>query len=73
MAKLRAGIQRIENGIEVPTGAIEFLSKSGRKCYLSGIRKEDNNFIASIRYLDDGTFVDINYQNIEKYLYICEN
>ena len=24
--------------------AIEFLSKSGRKCYLSGVKKETNNF-----------------------------
>ena len=42
MARLRAGVQRIENGFEVPTGAIEFLSKSGRKCYLSGVKKETN-------------------------------
>ena len=68
MARLRAGISRIENGIEVPTGAIEFLSKTNRKCYLSGIKKENNNFIASIRYLDDGTFVDVEYKKIEKYL-----
>ena len=68
--RYRAGVQRIENGIEVPTGAIEFLSKSGRKCYLSGIRKEFNNFIASIRYLDDGTFVDVEYSKIENYLKI---
>ena len=68
--RCRAGVQRIENGFEVPTGAIEFLSKSGRKCYLSGIRKETNNFIATIRYLDDGTFVDVEYSKIENYLKI---
>lgn len=68
MARYRAGVQRIENGFEVPTGAIEFLSKSGRKCYLSGVKKESNNFIATIRYLDDGTFVDVNYEKILLYI-----
>ena len=68
MARLRAGVQRIENGFEVPTGAIEFLSKSRRKCYLSGVKKESNNFIATIRYLDDGTFVDVNYEKILLYI-----
>jgi hypothetical protein len=66
--RCRAGISRIENGIEVPSGAIEFLSKSGRKCYLSGIRNDYGNFIASVRYLDDGTFVDVNYDVIKNKL-----
>ena len=68
--RCRAGIQRIENGLEIPTGAIEFLSKSGRKCYLSGVKKIDNNYIAVIRYIDDGTFVEVDYKKIENKLAI---
>ena len=68
--RCRAGVQRIENGNEVPTGAIEFLSKSGRKCYLSGVRKESSNFIATIKYLDDGKYADVEYSKIEKYLQV---
>ena len=68
MARLRAGISRIENGIEIPTCAKEFVSKSGRKCYLSGISKKDDKFVASVRYIDDGTFTDVEYSRIEKLL-----
>lgn len=68
MGKLRAGVQRIENGIEIPTGAIEFLSKSGRKCYLSGVKKTIDKFIATVRYIDDGSFVEVEYSRIEKLL-----
>lgn len=68
MAKLRAGVQRIENGIEIPTGAIEFLSKSGRKCYLSGVRKSVDKFVAAVRYIDDGTFVEVDYERIKEKL-----
>jgi hypothetical protein len=66
MAKLRAGISRIENGIEVPVGAVEFLSKSGRKCYLSGVSKEFNKYIASVRYLDDGSFASVDYDVVKQ-------
>lgn len=66
MAKLRAGISRIENGIEVPSGAIEFLSKSGRKCYLSGVSKEYGKYIASVRYLDDGSFASVDYDIVKQ-------
>ena len=68
MGRLRAGVQRIENGFEIPTGAIEFLSKSGRKCYLSGITNLGYKYIATIRYIDDGTFVEIDYEKIKLYL-----
>jgi hypothetical protein len=66
--RYRAGISRIENGIEIPTGAKEFTSKSGRKCYLSGVSKKYDKFIASVRYIDDGTFTDVEYSRIEKLL-----
>ena len=68
MDRLRSGISRIENGIEIPTGTKEFTSKSGRKCYLSGVSKKDDKFIASVRYIDDGTFTDVEYSRIEKLL-----
>jgi hypothetical protein len=68
MDRLRSGISRIENGIEIPTGAKEFTSKSGRKCYLSGVSKKEDKFIASVRYIDDGTFTDVEYSRIEKLL-----
>lgn len=67
MARLRAGIQRIENGIEIPFGAIEFLSKSGRKCYLSGICGD----VATVRYIDDGAFVEVSYLKIVNLLKKC--
>lgn len=70
MARLRPRVSRIENGFEIPTGAFEFLSKSGRKCYLSGIKKIDNNYIAVVRYIDDGTFVEVDYKKIENKLAI---
>lgn len=69
MARLRAGISRIENGIEIPTGAIEFLSKSGRKCYLSGVKKTIDKFIATVRYIDDGSFIEADYERIKNNLY----
>lgn len=64
--RLRAGVQRIENGIEIPTGAKEFISKSGRKCYLSGINFETKN--ASVRYIDTGEFSDVKWDLIVKYI-----
>ena len=64
--RCRAGVQRIENGIEVPVGAVEFLSKSGRKCYLSGVSNENGKFIASVRYLDDGSFVSVDYDIVKQ-------
>lgn len=67
MARLRAGVQRIENGIEIPFGAIEFLSKSGRKCYLSGICRD----VATVRYIDDGTLVEVPYTKIINLLKKC--
>lgn len=63
--RYRAGVQRIENGLEIPTGAIEFLSKSGRKCYLSGITNLGYKYVASIRYIDDGSFVEVDYERIK--------
>lgn len=68
MGKLRAGVQRIENGIEIPTGVKEFLSKSGRKCYLSGVKKTIDKFIATVRYIDDGSFVEVDYERIKEKL-----
>ena len=68
MARLRPSVSRIENGFEIPTGAFEFLSKSGRKCYLSGVKKIDNNYIAVVRYIDDGTFVEVDYKKIQNKL-----
>lgn len=65
MARLRAGVQRIENGLEIPTGAIEFLSKSGRKCYLSGVTNLGYKYVASVRYIDDGSFVKVDYEKIK--------
>lgn len=70
MARLRPGVSRIENGIEIPTGSFEFLSKSGRKCYLAGVKRIYNNYIAVIRYIDDGTFVEVDYKKIENKLAI---
>jgi hypothetical protein len=66
MEKLRSGISRIENRIEVPFGAVEFLSKSGRKCYLSGVSKKINKYIASVRYLDDGSFASVDYDIVKQ-------
>lgn len=66
MGKLRAGVQRIENGIEIPTNAKEFESKSGRKCYLSGISKREGKFVASVRYIDTGEFTEVDFERIEK-------
>lgn len=63
--RCRAGIQRIENGLEIPTGAIEFLSKKGRKCYLSGITNLGHKYVASVRYIDDGSFVEVDYERIK--------
>ena len=65
MARLRAGVQRIENGLEIPTGVIEFLSKSGRKCYLSGVTNLGYKFVATVRYIDDGSFVEVDYKKIK--------
>lgn len=63
--RCRAGIQRIENGLEIPTGAIEFLSKSGRRCYLSGVTNLGYKYVASVRYIDDGSFVEVDYEKIK--------
>lgn len=68
MARLRAGVQRIENGFEIPGGAIEFLSKSKRKCYLSGVTNLGYKYIATVRYIDDGTFVEVDYEKINSLL-----
>ena len=68
MARLRAGVQRIENGFEIPTGAKEFVSKSGRKCYLSGINMEQPTVIATVRYIDTGEFKEVSFNLIEPYL-----
>ena len=65
--KLRAGVSRIEGNCEVPNGAKEFLSKNGRKCYLSGV---DKNGIASVRFIDTGEFIEVELKKIEKYLHI---
>ena len=65
---LRAGVQRIENGFEIPEGVIEFLSKSGRKCYLSGVSNLSYKYIAIVRYIDDGTFVEVDYEKINSLL-----
>jgi len=64
MAKLRCGVQRIENGIEIPEKVFEFKSKSERPCYLSGI----NNDKAIVRYIDTGEFVEVPLINIQKLL-----
>jgi hypothetical protein len=66
MERLRAGVQRIENGVEIPSGAKEFVSKSGRKCYLSGIDFEKKT--ASVRYIDTGEFADVKWDLIVKYI-----
>ena len=63
--RCRAGIQRIENGLEIPTGAFEFLSKSGRKCYLSGVTNLGYKYVATVRYIDDGSFVEVDYERIK--------
>lgn len=68
--RCRAGIQRIENGLEIPTGAIEFLSKSGRKCYLSGVTNLGYKYVASVRYIDDGSFVEVDYEKIKDKIYL---
>jgi hypothetical protein len=65
---LRAGIQRIENGIEVQANSKEFVSKSGRKCYLSGISNSLGKWVVSVRYLDNGEFIEVDYDLIKKYL-----
>ena len=62
---LRAGVSRIENGVEVPVGVKEFLSKTGRKCYLSGV---DCNGMASVRFIDTGEFMDVELKKIEHLL-----
>lgn len=61
--KLRAGVQRIEGNCEVPIGAKEFLSKTGRKCYLSGV---DQTGMASVRFIDTGEFMEVELKKIEK-------
>ena len=63
--KLRAGVSRIENNCEVPIGAKEFLSKNGRKCYLSGI---NSNGMASVRFIDTGEFMEVELKKIENLL-----
>ena len=65
--KLRAGVKEIINGVEVPIGAKEFTSKTGRKCYLSGV---DQNGMASVRFIDTGEFMEVELKKIEKYLHI---
>ena len=64
---LRAGVSRIENNCEIPIGAKEFLSKTGRKCYLSGV---DCNGMASVRFIDTGEFIEVELKKIEKHLHI---
>ena len=63
--KLRAGVSRIEGKCEIPNGAKEFLSKTGRKYYLSGI---NSNGMASVRFIDTGEFMEVELKKIENLL-----
>lgn len=47
---------------------ITFKSKTGRECYLSGIFNDEGTWKASVRYIDTGEIVEVNYNIIEKYL-----
>lgn len=41
---------------------------NGRECYMSGLRNENGKWIATMRYLDDGKFLDVPFGSVEKYL-----
>lgn len=66
-AKLRAG-NRWHNGKQIPINSKICLSKSKREFILIGVFKEDYNYKAQVKYLDDMSVVTIDYNLIEKYL-----
>lgn len=45
-----------------------FISKSGRECYLSGVKNDNGVWKASVRYIDTGEITEVKYELIEKYL-----
>lgn len=45
-----------------------FKSKSGRECYLSGVKRENNIWTATIRFTDTMEFKQVPFNIIEKYL-----
>ena len=59
--KLRAGVKEVINGVEIPTGAKIFLSKTNRQCYLSGV---DCNGMASVRFIDTGEFIEVELKKL---------
>lgn len=59
---------KLHNGKEIPSTARVFKSKSGKDCYVSGIRNDLGQWIASVRYIDDDTMSDVKFDKIEPYL-----
>ena len=64
---MRAGC-KMHNGKEIPDKAKVFKSKSGKDCYVSGLRNDNGVWIASVMYIDEQKISDVNYDNIKKYI-----
>lgn len=74
--KLRCGEGYYEiNGVNyiVPYTAHIFSSKSGKLCYLSGLRnvtmkRFNDKYIATVKFIEEDRFEDIDYEIIKKFL-----
>ena len=66
---MRAG-NRIHSGVEVPSNAKIFKSKTGRECYLSGRFVEEKTGVekASVKFLDNMEIVVVDWLLINKYV-----
>jgi hypothetical protein len=74
--KLRCGEGYYEiNGVKyiVPYTAHIFSSKSGKLCYLSGIRNTtmrgfNDKYVATVKFIEENRFEDVDYEIIKKFL-----
>ena len=74
--KLRCGEGYYEiNGVKyiVPYNAHIFSSKSGKICYLSGVKNTtmkgfNDKYIATVKFIEENKFQEVDYELIKKFL-----
>ena len=75
--RLRCGEGYYEiNGVKyiVPITAHIFLSKSGKVCYLSGMRNStmrgfNDKYIATVKFIEEDKYQDVDYELIKNFLW----
>jgi len=75
-SKLRCGEGYYDiNGVKyiVPCTAHIFSSKSGKLCYLSGLKNVtmkgfNDTYIATVKFIEENKYQEVNYELIKKFL-----